>query len=106
MNSKLFDIFIPLRDKFHFSKQELLSLVIYDTFIKQIAKQLDLTYMENDSEGNNLCFADSEQLRPAYRMFFSKSDLIDYLSFALKADEFDIRTDEVLFPKREVFFIN
>ncbi len=106
MSSKLSDIFVPEVGKFHYSKRELLSLELHEKFIGEIAKHLDISYMKNGSKENNFCFVDHEHLRPAYKMFFAKSDIMDYLRFALNADEFDIRTAVVPFPEREVFFTN
>ena len=106
MSSKLSDIFVTEAGKFHYSKRELLSLELQENFIGEIAKHLDISYKKNGSKENNLCFVDHEQLRPAYKMFFTRSDIMDYLKYALNAEEFDIRTDEVPFPEREVLFTN
>ena len=106
MRIKLSDIFIPVPDKLCYTKQELLVLEINNGFIDEIAKQLDLTYLKNDDREGNLCFVNNKQLRPAFKMFFSKPDVIDYLNFVLKADDFDIKIDEVPFPGIAEFFMN
>ena len=81
MKIKLTDIFISNYDKWHFSKQELLALEI------------------------NVCFINDEQLRPEYKLFFSKLDVIDYLNLVLKAADFDLKNDKVPFPEVGEFFI-
>ena len=105
MKIKLTDIFISNSDKWHFSKQVLLALEIKQNFIDEIARRLALTYFENGSKESNVCFLNDEQLRPEYKMFFSKSDVINYLNWVLKADDFDLKNDEVPFPEVGEFFI-
>ena len=105
MMTKLSDIFIVVSDKLYYSKKELLALEIKRKFMDEIARRLDLTYFENIEKEGNLCFVNDEQLRPEFKLFFSKSDVIDYLNLALKADDFDIKKDELPFPKINEFFI-
>lgn len=104
MNIKLFDIFIPVSEKPHYTKQELLMLDIKKDFIDQISKQLNLTYLENGNKNGNLCFVNDENLRPEFKAFFSKSDVMEYLNSILVVDDFDIKTDEAEFPEISTFF--
>jgi hypothetical protein len=99
MNIKLSDIFILKSDKSDYSKKELLALELKKDFINKIAKRLDLIYLENSEKEGNLCFMNNEQLRPEFKVFFSKSDIIGYLSFTLKATNFGIKTDKIPFPE-------
>lgn len=105
MKIKLTDIFIYNSDKWHFSKQELLTLEIKQHFIDEIARRLTLTYFENGRKESNVCFINDEQLRPEYKLFFSKSDVINYLNLVLNADNFDLKNDKVPFPEVGEFFI-
>ncbi|MCD0472378.1 type ISP restriction/modification enzyme [Flavobacterium sp. JAS] len=54
------------------------SIFINPEFMKQIAKNLDLLFVnEKESEGN-VCFANSEELRPEFRQSFTTIDVLDY----------------------------
>lgn len=79
-------------------------LDIKKDFIDQISKQLNLTYLENGNKNGNLCFVNDENLRPEFKAFFSKSDVMEYLNSILVVDDFDIKTDEAEFPEISTFF--
>jgi len=99
MELKLSDIFVPYSDQLHYSKQKLLMLEVRENFISEVAKRLDLTYLENEGKEDNLCFANNEQLRPAFKIFFSKTDVVDYIKRKLQEKDFDISIEEVSFPE-------
>lgn len=99
MDLQLSDIFIPLPDKQYYSKQELLALEIKQDFIQKMERQLDLNYLESENSDSNVCFANHEQLRHEFKMFFSKADIVEFLNRMLPKEDFNIDIDKVPFPR-------
>ena len=104
MMIKLSDIFVFPSGKSHCTRPELFARPIKKDFIEKIEKRLELSYLEKGSGEANVCFANEKQLRPAFKQYFSKADLIHYLSAVLPEDSFDIDSDEVPFPDINNFF--
>ena len=104
MMIKLNDIFVFPSGKSHCTRPELFALSIKKDFIEKIAKRLELSYLEEGSAEANVCFANEKELRPAFKQYFSKADLINYLSGVLPGDSFDIDSCEMPFPNLTTFF--
>ena len=82
-NLKYSDIFIPIPGKSCYSLQELSRLKIHAVGICELAKQLDLTYVNYERTNGNVCFNDNRDVRPEFRTSFNKVDLLNYIKSKL-----------------------
>src|SRR5690606_11791947 len=56
--------------------------------VTEIAKGLGLTFTPEKEEGGAVCFAESEELMPAYRQSFAPIDLLDYIYAVLHSPSY------------------
>lgn len=99
MTLKLDDIFISVPNRWTYTKQELLSLTVRKACMDDFAKRLNLGYVEQDTPEGNLCFANNQEVLPAYRTTFGKLDIVHYVVALLSRWEFNFGMDEVPFPE-------
>lgn len=101
---KISDIFIIEQKVGSCTKTELAGLPLRKRFIEEMHQKLGLTYVEGRHEGGSLCYQDTPELRAEYRISYSKSDVVNYISVLMKVDEFNLQKDSVLFPRDQVSF--
>lgn len=99
MTLKLADIFMPVPNKWTYTKQELLALLVRQVFMDDFAKRLNLDYVEQDTPEGNLCFANNQEVLPAYRTTFGKLDIVHYIVALLSKQQFNLGMGEVPFPE-------
>ena len=103
MRLKLEETFEAWIDQLYYTQNELLGLKVKQSTIKAFANHLNLFYVENIVEGGNACHMNAKTLQTAYKMYFSKNDLIDYISSVLNTDLFDFSYHVVQYPNRDIF---
>lgn len=66
------------------------SVVISDEIIGQISKALQLTFINNEEmeRTGEVCFANSPEVRPEFRLTFTSKDALDYMYAVLYSAEF------------------
>ncbi|MBK8501560.1 MAG: hypothetical protein IPL46_04770 [Saprospiraceae bacterium] len=100
-------IFVPLPGKYTYLAEELYTLKLRPSFIKEMADRLKLTYVEVMMSGmeGNLCFAEDREVRPEYRTTFDRLDLVKHIFSQLPGETVNIERDEVVF-REHLFLIN
>jgi len=99
MEVQLSEIFIFKSHGLRYSKESLMVLDINTEFTKRLSEYWGLTYLESNEVEGNLCYAQNQNLRPGYRMVFSKLDILNYLDRQLKPGMYHIESDSVVFSK-------
>lgn len=99
MHVKLSEIFINQTDTVCYTKTALLELGIKTEFGMRLAQHLGLTYMERENGADNLCYAQTPDLRSGYRQVLTKSDLREYLDKVLEPRIHNMESGTVFFPK-------
>lgn len=99
MTVKLSEIFIPLPDKVTYSTEELSALNLQPDFIKKMAAESDLIYVENTTAEGNLCFVENKEVRPEYRTTFSKVKVLEIVLPQVLNPVVNLEKAEVIFPK-------
>ena len=103
------EIFISQPNKHIYRKPELHTLKINLDFIKAMANQLNLSFLENEVLESNTCFANNSEVRPEFRTTFNKMDLISYVSNVnnfTEKDNFNLKNEAVPFPRSAIDFWN
>jgi len=103
MKVKLSEIFVPLTDKNIYTAEELSDLNLQLDFIKKMAAEFNLIYVDNVANEGNLCFAENKEVRQEYRMTFSKEDVATLIFAKPSVETVNMEIDVVRFPK-EFFF--
>ena len=103
MKTKLSEIFISTSKKNDYSKKELLNLDIRQEYIEAVACKTGLAYSEKNLLETNLCYLNSDEIRPEYKLFFTKADLVRYLDQALSSDHYKLAEDELPFQGKTLF---
>ena len=70
--------------------------------IKEMAKGLGLTFVNEKQTDGNVCCADSEEVRPEYRLTFAPIDVLDYIYAVLHSPSYREKYKEFLkidFPR-------
>lgn len=98
MEVKLSEIFIYNPDVTSYHRASLLKLDIQNEFGVRLASNLGLMYVQGESEGDNLCYAQTSQIRPGYRQYLFKSDILNYLDRTLEPCYYDMGSYHVVFP--------
>lgn len=98
MMIKLQDVFVLQAGKWRYTKEVLFELPLHKAFIRRMTEQLHLSYLENNGQESNLCFANEKDLHPAYRATFSKVDVINYSCTFLQKEPYDLKEAEIPFP--------
>jgi hypothetical protein len=57
--------------------------------IKQIEDHLNLTFVSDNDTMGNVCFANSNEMRPEFRQTFTIIDVLDYCYAILHSETFD-----------------
>ena len=97
MEVKLSEIFRYEPKVLQYRKESLLALDLKMEFVERLTKHLGLTFVENEKEEGNLCYAQNQNIRPGYRMVFSKLDVLNYLDNLLQPGIYHIESDTVFF---------
>lgn len=72
------------------------------TIIKQIAEGLGLSFTNEKEKEGNVCFANSNELRPEFKQSFAPIDLLDYIYAVLHSSSYREKYNEFLkidFPR-------
>ncbi|MFE3869877.1 type ISP restriction/modification enzyme [Flavobacterium sp. ZS1P70] len=75
---------------------------INPTMIKQIADGLGMTFTNEKQTESNVCFANSDEVRPEFRQSFAPIDLLDYIYAVLHSPSYREKYKEFLkieFPR-------
>jgi predicted helicase len=75
---------------------------INPTMIKQIADGLGMTFTNEKQTESNVCFANSDEVRPEFRQSFAPIDLLDYIYSVLHSPSYREKYKEFLkidFPR-------
>lgn len=99
MEVKLSEIFIFKTHGLRYSKESLMVLDINMEFTERLSEYWGLTYLESNEVEENLCYAQNPNIRPGYRMVFSKLDILNYLDLQLKPGIYHVDSDTVFFSK-------
>ncbi|MFD2909276.1 hypothetical protein ACFSX9_11115 [Flavobacterium ardleyense] len=65
---------------------------------EKISKALDLTFMDQKEPEGNVCFANSDELRPEFKDIFTAVDLLNYEYAVLQLEEYKELTSSDLVP--------
>lgn len=104
MKVKLQNIFTSHPGRGGYTKKELRALALEEGFVREMAARLNLTFQESNSSENNLCFANSVDVRPEFRTFYTKTDIVHYVCACLDKDLYELAPDEVPFPASTTTF--
>lgn len=94
---KLSEIFVPLINKNIYSAEELAALDLQPDFIRIMAADFNLIYVEKAADESNLCFAENREVRPEYRTTFSKADIVEIIFSQLTVEAVNMEQDVVRF---------
>ena len=78
------------------------ALILNPTIVKQIGEGLGLAFTNEKEKEGEVCFANSEELRPAFKQSFAPIDLLDYIYAVLHSPSYREKYKEFLkidFPR-------
>ncbi len=78
-------------------KSDSKSITINSEIINQFSHYCSLIYLDEEEEGGNVCYADSNELRSEYRQSFILIDVLDYI-YAFAHSSMYKETQKIVIP--------
>ena len=75
---KIEDVFPEMPERMGLAGKQFYALTVNVDAARQLGRQMDLPFAEQDPDGN-VCMAGAEEVLPVYRMTFNKRDLVEYI---------------------------
>lgn len=98
MKTKLSEIFVADKGNHLLASNELRNLKLQPHFLQQISELFRLTYKEGSIQSNDVCFANSSDVRADYRNTFFKEDVLEIVLLQIRG-RVNLENDKVYFPK-------